>query len=352
MNQVIDTAGGGTRTYAYDASGNTASDGLRAFTHDAADQPVTVVEGATSAAYTYDGNLHRVKSVIGGTTVYTVYSHASSLVYRDQATAGTHTSYIDIGPAELRLVNGVATYTHSDGQGSPVAATDASGAVSWRERYTPFGETIDNPAANLNNKSFTGYLRDADYALLYAEAREYDPAIGRFLEPDPLREADQVNLYAYVENDPVNKTDPTGTINNCYNAGNCPTTQPPPLSPREQAGFYREMNVLKWELGILSLPVGGEGAEIAAVGRVGAFDRVFYSGGDVARLAAERFARANGAMTLDMTNVGKFLQWATGKFGWDNTKWLWALASKWWASGAKDQVDVFLNDVLRSDADW
>ena len=126
------------------------------------------------------------------------------------ATAGTHTSYIDVGPAEVRLVNGAATYTHSDGQGSPVAATDASGAVSWRERYTPFGETIDNPAANLNNKSFTGYLRDADYALLYAEAREYDPAIGRFLEPDPLREADQVNLYAYVGNDPTDKTDPMG----------------------------------------------------------------------------------------------------------------------------------------------
>jgi RHS repeat-associated protein len=172
---------------------------------------VTAVQGAASAAYTYDGNLKRVKSVVGANTVYTVYSRAAALVYREAISAATsHTSYIDIGPAGVRIVDGVPTYTHADSQGSPVAATDASGAVAWRERYTPFGETLDNPAGNAGNKSYTGYLRDAEFALLYAQARYYDPAVGRFLEPDPQREADQINLYAYVGNNPTNNTDPTG----------------------------------------------------------------------------------------------------------------------------------------------
>lgn len=232
VTSVTDTAlGTGARSYSYDAFGNTATDGLRALTHDAADQPVAITGSGggglwgsniwgsfkwgagTSASYTYDGNLKRVKSVTtGADTVYTAYSLASGLIYQDDATTSTHTVYLGSGPAQVRIVNGAPTYIHADHQGSPVAATDGtSGAVLWTELYTPFGDTTQNPLANQNNIGFTGYLRDTSFGLNYAEARDFDPVIGRFLEADPLREADQVNLYAYVGNNPVNKTDPTGT---------------------------------------------------------------------------------------------------------------------------------------------
>ncbi|PZA14240.1 RHS repeat-associated core domain-containing protein, partial [Parazoarcus communis] len=41
-------------------------------------------------------------------------------------------------------------------------------------------------------------------------ARFYSPALGRFLQTDPIGTADDLNLYAYVGNNPVNFSDPTG----------------------------------------------------------------------------------------------------------------------------------------------
>jgi RHS repeat-associated protein len=102
-------------------------------------------------------------------------------------------------------------YLHTDALGSVVAVTNASRTVLERREYEPFGSQL-TPAVT-NGPGYTGHVQDAATGLVYMQQRYYDAQIGRFLSVDPVAAtADDFNVYAYVKNDPLNKTDPTGEI--------------------------------------------------------------------------------------------------------------------------------------------
>lgn len=107
------------------------------------------------------------------------------------------------------------TYFHNDASGTPLVATDANGAVLWKENYRPYGDRLNNQSASTNNHLwFTGKLYDATSGLSYIGARYYDPMVGRFVgvDPAPFSESNlhSFNRYAYANNNPYKFVDEDG----------------------------------------------------------------------------------------------------------------------------------------------
>jgi RHS repeat-associated protein len=123
-----------------------------------------------------------------------------------------------------RLVDGRSQvrFFHADRLGSPLLATDGLGTPLDRRSYSPFGRQRSpdwrqgTSPGNFGSHfvGFTSHEDEADSGFVNMQGRLYQPALGRFLTPDPVV-ADPSSLqsfhgYAYALNNPLRYVDPTG----------------------------------------------------------------------------------------------------------------------------------------------
>ncbi len=206
------------QNWTYDSAGNVTVDpDGRTFTYDGENKQTEVKNSSSVSLGTYffDGDGKRVKKVVpstGETTIF-VFDSGGKLV-AEYSTI--------VAPVETAKVK----YLTNDNLGTPRINTDAISSIVSRSDYMPYGEEIvtlggrsstEKYLADDIRQGFTGYERDAESVLEFAQARMYGTTLGRLTSTDPIlfepkraTDPQRINLYAYTRNNPSALTDSTG----------------------------------------------------------------------------------------------------------------------------------------------
>jgi RHS repeat-associated protein len=248
-NRLTDLAGAQLGAFTYDAAGrvktearNSAGDeifsdgfesgaidvwgsgigpaGTLIYTFNNADQLEQVEEaGQLLGVYAYDGDGLRVKATTNGETVYYFRDPSGNTIAEYDTSGDLIANYLYAGGRQVAKAepDGLGgynlSYFHPDHLGSAVVITNDSGIATWRGDYRPFGEPVSSNGA-ADRYRFTGHELDTATNLTYAKARYYNARLGRFLTIDPVGgspgSSQSWNPNVYVQNNPVNATDPDG----------------------------------------------------------------------------------------------------------------------------------------------
>ena len=115
-----------------------------------------------------------------------------------------------VSPLCVRSKNGAIYSIVTDGLGTPTEVVDERGVLVWSASYRTWGHAdhaitpgVDCPVR------FPGQWFDDESGLHYNRFRYYDPAIGRYISPDPIGLFGSYNPYVYACN-PLAWFDPLG----------------------------------------------------------------------------------------------------------------------------------------------
>ena len=212
----------GATSYTYDANGNELAAGSRTFTWDLANRLKTTTLAPTTTTYTYDGDGIRTQASTGTTnqskTNFT-WDVNRSLPQVVREASGSNSIYrryfygTDLLWMSTLENNSNAFYFHYDPLGSVRNVTAQGGATQLTYDYEPYGTTRTQTGSSPPNLvKFTGEYEDPT-GLYHLRARQYDPASGRLLRPDPAQPALSTphgSIYSYVMNRPTVLVDPAG----------------------------------------------------------------------------------------------------------------------------------------------
>ncbi|WP_416874682.1 RHS repeat domain-containing protein [Kitasatospora sp. SC0581] len=214
----VDITGTGARTdtFTYDEAGNTVrrvtADGDQTLDWDTEGHLAKSTTAGKSTTFLYDANGNRL--LRREPDAVTLYLDGQELKLDKTANKVTGTRYIAVANATVvKASDGSLNYLINDQQGTAQLTISADNLYT-RGDTTPFGTPRGKkPASWPTERGFVGGTNDSTTGLTHLGAREYDAVNGRFISVDPildLSDPQQINGYAYSNNNPVNLSDPDG----------------------------------------------------------------------------------------------------------------------------------------------
>jgi RHS repeat-associated protein len=198
----------------------------------------------TGAQYAYDGDGTLMRGTVNGTTTFYPGRHYNKEITNNVLKiqkfyfAGTLT----IAVRTLENGTDVLNWILSDHLGSTSTTANADGSLKSIIQYTAFGEIRLTQGNTPTKYRYTGQLAQAEMGWDYYVARWYDPVLGHFTQADTIipepGKASAFDRYAYVLNNPVRYSDPSGhSDSGAYSPGeNCEEEEekvPPVCKPGE-----------------------------------------------------------------------------------------------------------------------
>jgi RHS repeat-associated protein len=196
--------------FSYDNNGNLTSDGTNTYQWDARNRLASITGPGINASFLYDALGRRSGKIINGQAIQYLYDGVD--VVQEQTDRMPLANLLLGGVDQVFLrsdrVAGTRTFL-PDALGSTLALVDEAGESKTQYSYEPFGGTAQSGEASSNPNQYAGRENDGA-GLYYYRARYYSSALQRFLSEDPIGLAGGINLYAYVGNNPLSFTDPSG----------------------------------------------------------------------------------------------------------------------------------------------
>jgi RHS repeat-associated protein len=174
----------------------------------------------TKTDYKYDGFGNRLEKATGSSVtrfVNDITGELTNVLAETNGSNAIQNMYVYGGGSLVSQGSSDASarsYPITDGMGNVRFLTDSAGASVKSYIYDPFGNIRSTSGSGNTSYQFNGQQLDNESGLYHLRARQYDPAIGRFISQDPI-EGDIMlpqsqNPYQYAYNNPINLSDPSG----------------------------------------------------------------------------------------------------------------------------------------------
>ena len=182
-------------------------------------QLATAEKGGKTLNYTYDSEGIRTSKSDGTNTTKYLLNGTQILAQKTGST--TLSFFYDQQGNRVGMADGKNNFYYYiyNVQGDVIALADAStGKLVVTYTYDAWGklmelkDTTANSVGTQNPFRYRGYYYDAETGLYYLQSRYYDPEVGRFINADGQLNEGVLgyNMFAYCENNPVMRDDPTG----------------------------------------------------------------------------------------------------------------------------------------------